>query len=87
MLADYSENYDLQNVITPVNISKLRNLLSESGYNGEESKFLCDGFELGFDLGYQGPQNIQFKSANLKLKQPDHKIILWNKVIKEVQLK
>ena len=45
-----------------------------------------DGFKNGFDLGYRGPQEIQQKSANLKFTIGDKKE-LWNKVMKEVQLK
>ena len=75
---------DLENIITPVNVSELENLLVETNYDREETRFLVDGFKNGFDLGYVGPQDIKQKSNNLKFIIGD-KTELWNKVMKEVK--
>ena len=45
-----------------------------------------DGFRNGFDLGYRGPNEVQFRSPNLKF-TVGSKVILWNKVMKEVENK
>ena len=80
------ENLDLENIITPVNVQQLEQLLRESKYNIKETEFLIDGFTNGFDLGYRGPENIQQTSHNLKFTIGD-KTELWNKVMKEVKEK
>ena len=82
----YYTNYDLENVVTPVKPDILEQLLVETGYDHEETKFVVDGFRHGFDLGYQGQCcNIQRRAPNLKLRV-GNKTILWNKVMKEVKL-
>ena len=75
---------DIENIITPVKVDKLKFYLEETKYNKTESEFLIDGFQNGFDLGYKGPENIQQTSNNLKFTIGD-KIELWNKVMKEVK--
>ena len=80
------ENLDIDNVYSPVDHELLGTLLQESNYDREKTQFLVDGFKDGFDLGYRGPTNIQQKSPNLKFTIGDE-IELWNKVMKEVQLK
>ena len=50
------------------------------------SQFLIEGFSKGFDIGYEGNHDVQFQSQNLKL-TVGSKVELWNKVMKEVQLK
>ena len=77
---------DLENITTPVNVEALHKLLLESKYNPEETKFLVEGFSNGFDIGYRGPENIKQKSNNLKF-SIGNKTELWNKVMKEVELK
>ena len=54
-------------------------------YNVDETRFLIDRFENGFDLGYRGPTDQQDTSANLPLRV-GNSTILWNKVMDEVEL-
>ena len=79
-------NFDLQNIITPVDPHRFLILLQESCYDRKKTKFIIDGFTDGFEIGYQGRRDIQLKSNNLKLNvgSPTE---LWNKMIKEVQNK
>ena len=82
----YYENYDLQNVITPIDWEKLEHLLTESNYDRKKTEFLVQGFKHGFSIGYQGDKNVRQCAPNLVLcvgTQTD----LWNKVMKEVKLK
>ena len=65
---------------------ELRKLLVECRYDKNKTDFLIKGFSEGFSLEYNGPRDIQQTSHNLKLRDPSHKIILWNKVMKEVKL-
>ena len=64
----------------------LHELLRESNYDQKESEFLVQGFKHGFDLGYRGPKKIKVEAKNLKFSIGDE-IELWNKVMKEVELK
>ena len=75
------------NLVTPVRVNELRKLQLESKYDKEKTAFLVDGFTNGFNLEYDGPRNIRQESTNLKLNNEEEKIILWNKVMKEVKLK
>ena len=77
---------DLDNIYTPVKPDVLHRLLTEVGYDREKTQFLVDGFRFGFDLGYRGPEKVQMKAPNLKF-TIGNKLELWNKVMKEVQLK
>ena len=38
--------------MTPVNVDKLEELLLQVGYDSGETKYLCESFRHGFDLGY-----------------------------------
>ena len=82
----YFENFDLENIMTPVDVDKLHYWLKKTNYDPQESDYLVDGFINGFDLGYRGPEVIQQKSQNLKFTIGD-KLELWNKVMKEVKEK
>ena len=85
----YYENFDLDNMITPVNYRKFRDLMIESGYdktNPEDFDFVVDGFKNGFSLGYHSLDKVKITSPNLKFTIGDE-IELWNKVMKEVKLK
>ena len=85
--ATYFVNYDLTNIVTPVNVHQLALLLRETNYDSDKTAFLIQGFKHGFDLGYRGPQIIKQTAKNLKLDGKKQQIILWNKVMKEVKLK
>ena len=81
-----ASNFDLDNIITPVDPRKLNQLLTEAGYDKDKTKYLVDGFSNGFSLNYQGPlQECKRTAPNLKLRV-GNKYELWNKVMKEVEL-
>ena len=61
----------------------LESLLKESKYDEFKMKALVNGFSQGFSLGY----HVKQTAPNLKLHNKSDKILLWNKVMKEVQLK
>ena len=50
----WCENYDLTNIVTPLDIVNYKNLLVESGYNLEKTQFLVNGFTNSFAIGFQG---------------------------------
>ena len=91
----YFENFDLENVVTPVDAEALETLLHDTNYDSVKTKFLVDGFKHGFSLEYAGPTDVKQKALNLKL--PTNMVIedritvsqttLWNKVMKEVEAK
>ena len=74
-------------MITPVDVDRYKELLIESNYDIGETKFLVDGFRNGFTLGYEGDTNVRLTAPNLKFRGVGDKVILWNKVMKEVKLK
>ena len=81
------ENYDVQNVYSSVNFIELGALLKQTGYDVVKTQELVHSFEHGFDLGYRGPMtNIRRFSPNLKF-TIGNETELWNKVMKEVELK
>ena len=80
------ENFDLDKIYTPIDANKLEQLLTETGYDARKKEFVVSGFWHGFPLRYGGNQFVQQRSRNLKLRV-GLKVILWNKIIKEVQAK
>ena len=81
------ENLDLENVITPVDVKKYEHLLKTSNYDKRKTEYLVSSFKTGFRLGYTGPKDVKMTSPNLKFRGIGNEVILWNKVMKEVQLK
>ena len=81
----YYQNFDLDNIHTPVDPVILSRLLREAKYPDDKITRLQEGFTRGFDIGYIGPQQRQSHSANILL-TVGNKIQLWNKLMKEVQL-
>ena len=71
--------------MTPVKPGILKQLLEETQYDPEKTKFLIDGFTEGFDLGYRGPEDVKMTSPNLKFVIGDS-TLLWNKVMQEVRV-
>ena len=65
-------NPDLTSIVTPVNVVKLKQLLSDSDYNREETDFLVSGFSSWFDIGYQGPTERQSRSDNIPYTVGNH---------------
>lgn len=82
----FSENYNLYDIVTPIIPEKLEELLLLTDYDPREIRYLVDGFTNGFSLDYQGPRDCRQFSNNLKLRC-GNKTDLWNKVMKEVELK
>ena len=82
---DYYENFNLQDIITPVDADKLDQLLKQSNYNVKKTQYLVNGFRYGFSLGYEGEINKKRFAPNLKLRVGS-KLELWNKVMAEVKL-
>ena len=82
----HAENFDLDSIVTPVNVGRLQQLLEESEYDAGETRFLISGFKHGFSIGYEGDMKVQLNSPNLKFRV-GNLTILWNKVMKEVKLK
>ena len=78
------QNYDLENIVTPVKPDVLEQLLVETNYNKRETQFVIQGFREGFDLEYAGPQIRQSTSRNIPF-TVGNKIVLWNKLMKEVK--
>ena len=79
------ENLDLDSIKTPVNVEVLENLLKKSNYDEKETRFLVNGFRDGFELGYEGSQEVKITSNNLKFRGIGDEVTLWNKVMKEVK--
>ena len=84
-ILNYS-NYDLTNIVSPVNVDIYEKLLFDCGYKKEKANFLVQSFRHGFPLHYKGNQEVQLTSPNLKFSTGDE-VVLWYKVMKEVKLK
>ena len=83
----FHTNYDLINLVTPVNVHIFEALLRQSAYDPVESDFIISGFRDGFDLGYRGPEKVRYKSRNLPFEPGvGSQVELWNKIMKEVAL-
>ena len=80
----FAENFDLDNIVTPVDVNKLVQALQEVNYEKTEIEYLKKGFTEGFDIGYKGSKMRQSKAKNLPL-SVGSPIELWNNIIKEVK--
>ena len=80
------ENFDLENIITPVKAEKFIQQLKATNYNLTEIQFLEEGFTEGFNISYEGPTERQSTAANIPL-TIGTKTDLWNKLMKEVSHK
>ena len=69
-----------QDIITPIKVEKLEEMLVKSGYDSVKTQHLIEGFS----IGYEGPDDRQDESNNLPFCIGDH-LQLWNKVMKEVK--
>ena len=79
-------NFDLENVVTPVNIPVYEELLCRSKFNQRKAEKLIKGFKYGFSLGVDVRIKVKRFAPNLKLRVGDP-VVLWNKVMKEVREK
>ena len=80
----YYENFNLTELVTPVNVERYRQLLIQSNYDADETKFLLDGFTNGFNIYYQGPMKRQSRAKNIPF-TIGNSVIMWNKIMKEVR--
>ena len=78
-------NYNLTDIVTPVNADKLHELLTLAHYDEQKTAYLADGFKNGFSLCYQKQVVGSRFAPNLTLRVGS-KIQLWNKVMAEVEL-
>ena len=76
---------DLENIKTPVDVEMFEQLLNESKYDKEETRFLINGFRHEFCIGYKGDEEVKLKAPNLKFRGVGNPTELWNKVMKEVK--
>ena len=49
------ENFNIQNIVMPINTVEFENLLKKHKYDKNKTQFLIQGFKEGFDIVYQGP--------------------------------
>ena len=69
----------------PVKVDRLVQLLTQTAYPPDEIAFLKQGFEQGFDIGYDGSKVRQSVSENIPF-TVGNEVELWNKLMKEVKL-
>ena len=81
---NYYSNYDLENIVTPIDVAKFEELLNLTNYDPIERDFVIDGFTNGFDIGYQEPQERRSTAKNIPFTVGD-KFELWDKIMKEVK--
>ena len=79
----WSENWDLQNIITLVDADRLETLLRETNYNKTKTAYLINRFKNEFSIEYEGNREVQRTSPNLKFTIGDE-FELWEKVMKGV---
>ena len=82
----YYENFNLLDVVTPVKYEKLEQLLIDTKYPEEKTKYVVESFKFGFSIGYAGPREVVQEAPNLKFREVGDEVTLWNKVMKEVNL-
>ena len=80
-------NFNLEDIVTPINVDLLEKLLIESKYDEKETDFLVKGFREGFDIGYEGPTNRKDYSVNIPFKSVGSSKELWDKLMAEVRQK
>ena len=80
-------NGNLTDIVTPLDVDRFEQLLTESEYDSEESRFLLDGFRNRFDIGYEGPSVRRSESQNIPFSPGvGNKFELWSKIMKEVKV-
>ena len=80
------EDLEWQDIVMPIDIDRFSRYLQLSNYPQDKSQDLIQGFRLGFDIGYRGPENRTHEARNIPLKIGSQ-AEMWNKVIKEVELR
>ena len=79
----WHENWNLHEIVTPVDASRFEQLLKETEYCPKKTSFLINGFKYGFSMRFQGNRDVKRFAPNLKLRVGTRTEI-WNKVMKEV---
>ena len=59
------ENLNLTDIVTPIKVDQLMQMLLEMNYDREKIQFLKEGFTTGFDIGYNGPKVRQSRAKNI----------------------
>ena len=77
--------YETEDIVTPIDVNVLQELLTEANYDIQKSSKLIQGFKSGFDLGYRGNMKRRNMSCNLPFKVGDESE-MWEKIMKEVKL-
>ena len=80
------ENFNIDSIYTPVDTTRLNELLIETNYDENKRQYIIDGFQKGFDLKFPGNREVKRTAPNLKLRVGSE-TELWNKVMKEVKEK
>ena len=80
-----AKNFNITDLVTLVDVDRFEQLLIETNYNQLETEFIVNGFRHGFSLEYRGETNVKMTSPNLKFRGIGSPIILWNKIMKEVE--
>ena len=80
---EWYENYDMENVVTPVNVDVFERLLIQSNYNKSKRIKLINGFRNGFSLHYEGEMKVKKTAPDLKLRIGT--LHIWTKVMTEVK--
>ena len=77
----------VNDIITPINVDVLEQLLADTNLQEDKISKLVNGFQHGFDLGYRGPMERKNKASNLPFKPGvGDRMDMWNKIMKEVKL-
>ena len=84
-VVDFTE-LNWEEIRTPIRVPEFNNMLKQAGYDNDKRNNVINGFLQGFDIGYCGPTCRRNEAHNLPLRIGDS-IDLWNKVMKEVELK
>ena len=64
----YHENFNLHDIVTPVDYQILEDLLNEFHYDESKTRFLVEGFRSGFSIQYEGPKQVRRFAPNLKFR-------------------
>ena len=83
-LGMFEGNFNLDEIVTPINIEVYHDLLQRYGYNKEKTKQLIQGFRYGFDIGYRGLVARKNVADNIPISVGSEEE-MWNKVMKEVR--
>ena len=82
-----NNNRNLQDIVTPIKVDVFEQLLTESKYDPKETAYLIDGFKNSFDIEYEGPTEHKDYANNIPFKSVGSSQELWEKLMKEVNLK